>query len=1016
MTPPIRNVSPSTFVVIGDGLAAGAGDFGLSEELQPFSFPAQIARRLDAPFSQPVMEAPGIGPVIGLPELPVRLPQAMQTTVLKEFPPAGPFSNLAIPGLKLADALTRRPTSPLIHRSDSLQTAVNLILGLPGLLAAAGQPLPTQLEYALGRKPTLALVALGYFDVLDAAFKGNLSLLPDAAAFRANYDSLLRPFSQTKTTVIACTIPDPNDTAYFTPVSAAARVVKAEPAVLSMLFQLKDSDAFTPTGLVEVGCRLITKTPSPLPDGSVVPGRTVEAISKRVEALNAHIRALAETHGALVFDLHGLCRRIKREGLVVGQRKLTADYLGGVYSLNGVYPGATGHGAIANGVLELLNTTCGTSYAPVDLGELAAWDPVASYRVAEGPAVTLADLAAMKPPAPPQAAPSEPLSPPAAPHAGRLTLPPGLQQELPISFDASYVGDALRAAHTREERDIPYGSTPNTLFGGLCLVQSHLRGTLGIKFTAPQGDVTHFEVTHGKGLVGSDSVLVAPQWFKLPTVMNSVADAPGFVSSGDLNLQTGEVSNLTYGIVIMNSALFALASVNPKLPPTPIMFPGQYGSSWAKFEQRADGKLDFSFSGVTFMPLGAGFGGDPVRFPLPFAGPAMSFASIPGVGTALHPHLRISTKAPEASAPGEVPADIPTNTVREYFNFMHNSAFGDKFSLNIPELEGGGTGRSHLAGRVRVQFGERTGNSVPIAVSGLRPVGLFQRPPEGLIMRIFPGRLPYGHLAHDQLLKFRTGVHYLMHTVRWEDDPFEVSIGSVDVRTGRVLGNLLYRGFIVQNIIQKLIELEPRTPKSSWHMRGGAAFHRDPSGQTVFAFGGADRIDYPEGFAWPQSDLTNVYHAGPNSQLDPFIYLQSIEGQVPAPGGKSGGATGMVSAADQRFSYSYAIPGDPAGRPASFEYTNETTGGVFNMDSLVWVSFSNSDRGVPSGECEVVTFTGIGRWNKDPGKPHIATVQVSTAPDLSYVSIMIDGGLVSNVDTKPPKVVLPLSWSWVPAS
>jgi len=109
-------MNPSTFVVIGDGLAAGAGDFGLSEDLQPFSFPARIAQRLNVTFSQPIMEAPGIGPVIGFPELPVRLPQAMQTTVLKEFPPAGPFANLSIPGLKLADALSRRPTVPVIDR------------------------------------------------------------------------------------------------------------------------------------------------------------------------------------------------------------------------------------------------------------------------------------------------------------------------------------------------------------------------------------------------------------------------------------------------------------------------------------------------------------------------------------------------------------------------------------------------------------------------------------------------------------------------------------------------------------------------------------------------------------------------------------------------------------------------------------------------------------------------------------------------------------------------------------
>jgi len=1008
-------MNPSTFVVIGDGLAAGAGDFGLSEDLQPFSFPARIAQRLNATFSQPIMEAPGIGPVIGFPELPVRLPQAMQTTVLKEFPPAGPFGNLSIPGLKLADALSRRPTVPVIDRGDSLQTAINLILGADMLFAASGQPAKTQVEYALGRTPTLALVALGYFDVLDAVFTHDLSALPVEAAFRSNYGKVLGPLSKTAT-VIACTIPDPQDTAYFTPVNAAARVLKAEPAALSMLFRLKDGDAFTPSGLIEAGCRLIARMPSPLPEGAVVPASLVDAISTRVQALNAQIRDAAKEHGALVFDLHGLCSRLKRDGLNSGGRTLTADYLGGIYSLNGVYPGATGHGAIANGVLELLGTAAGTKYAPIDLDEIAAWDPVASYRVAQGPAVTLADLAAMTPPAPPAPRPEEPLSVCAPPHEGRLTLPPGLVQELPISFDSSYFGDALRAAHTREERDIPFGSTPSTLFGGLALLQSHLQGTLRITFTPPQGDITHFEVTHGNGLAGSDAVLAAPHLYKLPAIMNAVTDVPGMVSSGDLNLETGEVTNLTYAVAFRNSALFALVSVNPNLPQTPIMFPGQYGSAWAKFEPRADGKLDFSFSGSTFLPLGGGFGGDQLRFPLPFAGPAMSFASIPGVGTSLHPHLRISTKSPEACAQDEIPAEIPTNTVREYTAFVHNNAFGDKFSLNIPELGGSATGRSHLLGRVHIQFGERTGNSVPIAVSSLVPGGLLAKPPDSLIARVFPGRLSMGFLAHDERLRY-PNMHYDMAGVRWADDPFELSIGSIDVRTGRVLGNLLFRGFIIQNVIQSLILMEPRTPKSSWLMRGGAAFHRDPSGQTVFGFGGVDRIPYPEGFAFPQPDLKTPFYAGPNSQLDPYIFMQAMEGLVPPAAGKSGEAKSVQASNGQRFSYTYAIPGDHTGEPATFEYVNETTGGTYRMDHLVWVSFSNSNgSSCAKGECEVVTFTGVGVWDKDPSMPRMASVQISTAPDYPYVTIQVDHGVASNVNTKPAKRTLPLSWAPVPPS
>ena len=140
------SLNSRTFVAIGDGLAAGAGDFGLSEELQPYSFPAQVARRIGTAFAQPMMEAPGIGPVIGFPALPVRLPQPMQSTVLKEFPPSAPFCNVSIPGLKLVDALTRRPASPLIHRSDGLQTAINLVLGLPGLATGGHQLLPTQID------------------------------------------------------------------------------------------------------------------------------------------------------------------------------------------------------------------------------------------------------------------------------------------------------------------------------------------------------------------------------------------------------------------------------------------------------------------------------------------------------------------------------------------------------------------------------------------------------------------------------------------------------------------------------------------------------------------------------------------------------------------------------------------------------------------------------------------------------------------------------------------------------
>src|SRR5258708_38118729 len=40
------------FVVMGEGLAAGMGDFGLSRETQIWSFPAQMAKQMEAQLVQ----------------------------------------------------------------------------------------------------------------------------------------------------------------------------------------------------------------------------------------------------------------------------------------------------------------------------------------------------------------------------------------------------------------------------------------------------------------------------------------------------------------------------------------------------------------------------------------------------------------------------------------------------------------------------------------------------------------------------------------------------------------------------------------------------------------------------------------------------------------------------------------------------------------------------------------------------------------------------------------------------
>ena len=913
-------LDPTRFVVIGDGLAAGAGDFGLSEELQALSFPALAAQQIGTSLSQPLIEAPGIGPVVGFRDLPVCLPQPLQITVLKEYPPTGPFANLSIPGLKLVDALTRRPVSPLIHRSDGLQTAINLVLGLPGLLLSPTPAMPTQVESAVLRQPTLVLIALGVFDIVDAALKGDASWIPDDVSVRLNYGHVLAPFGRMPATIVACTLPDPADMAVFTRVADAPRIVKADAGALAALVGVDERDYLTPAGLVEAGCRTITRTAGPLPDRCVVPAAVVARISERTAGLNAQIRAVAAEHEALLLDLHALFARLKREGLTVGGRHLTMDYLGGLLSLNGVSPGATLHGAIANEFLRVLNGECGTSYESIDVARLAAADPTTDSRLAPGRLLTTADLASDPAPVAPRAANAGD-APGVHQERGPISLPPALEATLELNDESSYVGDAWRAAPA------------NPPFGGLLLTHSHVRGRIHIAFTDVRPDTAHFDLSFGSGLEGQDSVLGAPQFFKLPSLMNRLTDVEGFRSHGDVDLATGEVSNLTVAVAFTNSAWTALASINSQMPRTILEFSSESapddenphsGSGWAKFEPRADGTLDLMFSGAAVMPLGAA--GVPLRVPLPFSGPEMTFASIPATGGARYVHLCLSTKAADARPVGSGVPRIPRNTVREYPIIAPHSP--------------------HLPGRLLIQFGERAGNSVPFAVAPLMPGGMFAKP--------------------------------------MADDPFAVSVGSVDIRSGQVLGPFLFRRPIIQDRMRGET-VEPHAAARS--VRGSAAFETDASGQTAFRFHGATHGKDPD----PRR----------------VVSIHGVEGIAPPPAGKSGAAHGVLASNGQRFSYKYHIPGYPSGRPAAFEYTNETQAGTFRMAALLWVGFTNVNRSVRPGECDCVTFTGIGVWSPDRSGSHLCTVQISTAPEAPYVSIQLDGGALSSVNTTPAAVVEP---------
>jgi len=134
-----------------------------------------------------------------------------------------------------------------------------------------------------------------------------------------------------------------------------------------------------------------------------------------------------------------------------------------------------------------------------------------------------------------------------------LVLPPGNDQILPIAKSSSYLGDAIRIVDCPDQKDQPFGTCGNLVFGGPALFNTHLSGLIRIRFDNPVNNVAHFTITHPNNIVGDDVFMSAPQLYEYGIGQNRILDDFDEYSQGDLNLITGEVTNLNYIVFASNS-------------------------------------------------------------------------------------------------------------------------------------------------------------------------------------------------------------------------------------------------------------------------------------------------------------------------------------------------------------------------------------------------------------------------------------------------------------------------------
>ncbi len=568
-TPAARGrLDTRSLAAIGGGLTAGVGSFAWSEESQRTGFVVQAADRMQAACLVPVLQAPGLYVAPGLAPQPVVVPHVLQTTVIEEFPPRRRYNNLALPGYELHDCRRRRPAAPLIHRDDVRQTAANLVLGLAALTTHHDAPRPSQLECALQLSPTLAIVEFGYEEMLRRAVSGDQPGVDDSESWIVEYEAIVTALRQCGADVVAVSIPNPLDTAACLPLDAAARALRVSVASLQRRYGLGPGDRMTVAGLTAAAFHLLGGAGESLGPSGVLQTAAAQALAGSVDRLNAAIARVAGRSGAVLFDLHAVFESVRAGGVRIGDRTVTADFLGGFYTINGAYPGAAGHGVIANALLACLNAACGSAFPAVDVSRLSREDAVIDYRSAIGMDRDFPPAAAAAPRPPDDTVSRRRI----AAKPARLRLPPDLEMVLPLARRRSYHGDAIRVVDCRDAATARFGSCADVAFGGPVLFDSHLSGAIRIRFSPPQGNLTRFELTF-EPLAGDDGVLSAPMFFRWPVRQCRVVCEPDVISGGTLDLATGEVGDLHVAVRYLNSALQALVGVNPGFPDQPIAVP-----------------------------------------------------------------------------------------------------------------------------------------------------------------------------------------------------------------------------------------------------------------------------------------------------------------------------------------------------------------------------------------------------------------------------------------------------------
>jgi phospholipase/lecithinase/hemolysin len=251
------------------------------------------------------------------------------------------------------------------------------------------------MELAEFLRPTFVTIWLGNNEILGAASAGNADVVP-FERFRAAFGEIINRILATGAKIAVANVADVPSAARFLSVQDIAGAIGVPPALIQFAAGLGPNDLVLADGLEALGQILLGQARGPLAPQFVLTEDEVTKLRAVTKQYNDFIDQTAKERGFPVVDFNSLLRSYRRDGVVIGNLRLTALPLGGIFSLDLIHPTKTGQGLIANAFITAINSFYKPTRPldPVNVADIASRDKLIFPTKTEfsGQGLTLEDI------------------------------------------------------------------------------------------------------------------------------------------------------------------------------------------------------------------------------------------------------------------------------------------------------------------------------------------------------------------------------------------------------------------------------------------------------------------------------------------------------------------------------------------------------------------------------------------------------------------------------------------------